>query len=315
MAREGKKLELYEILAAKRAKGKTPLGLETGSVKQANSLEPDPPPPPPVAREERKPSQPEVIVDDAIAPEIADAYRQQATIEPPAPTHYQKEIAASPPREWGPERRTQAPRIPETPEAPKIEPRVEARPEPRPEPRPRSPRELVFTLEIGLIFFSVAFALVAASYFLGYKRGQEEKPVGPVAGDIESASPDRINLRDLEVIPRSTVQPPEQGYTLLLRSVPEAEAMQDRLELELSEAVTLGRQKAGFDIQGFIFRSEGASPRYYLTVGLGGAINDPELDKLRQIYTRMDGITLSRVPTPYLECRIAPIRDLGVSVY
>lgn len=296
MAREGKKLELYEILAAKRAKGKIPPGFDSKGIRPANSLDDEYPDPPPVKADEIR--QAGMIIDDAVSADVERMSQQPAREEPQPDYSQQREAPARRKRE---RQQTQAREMPE--------------PAPMREARPRSPREVVFALDTAMIFFAVAVALVTSSYFLGYKRGQEEKPAG-LAGDIEVVDPDRINFRNLEAGPRPTMRPPEQDYTVLLRSEPATGDIPERLELELAEAVNKGRQLAGFDIQGFIFRSEGNSGQYYhLTVGLGSTVNDQELNKLLQIYNKMDGITFSRVPQPYLGCQVAPIRDLGTPVY
>ncbi len=61
MAKDGRKLELYEILAAKRAKGKIPLGLDA-TAKQTN---------PPEQEMPDVTDAPGVIIDDA----LGGAYR------------------------------------------------------------------------------------------------------------------------------------------------------------------------------------------------------------------------------------------------
>lgn len=294
MAREGKKLELYEILAAKRAKGKIPPGLDAKNIRPANTPDDDYQPPPPLKPEESR--RPGVIIDDSLGPEAAGP--GQASVS---------EADAAPPRREGPFRRS--------PAAPAMARDV---PEPVPvrEARPRSAREVVFALDTALLFFSVVIALVASSYFLGYKRGQEEKPAD-LAGGVDTASPAQISVRSLgDVSHRSPVGPPEQDYTLLLRTEPASEGeLPERLELELGEAVARGRQFLGEEIQGFIFRSDGATPQYFLSVGLARTANDQGLNRLFQVYNNMDGLTFSRVPLPYKGCRVAQVGELGTPVY
>lgn len=314
MAKDGRKLELYEILAAKRAKGKMPLGIESKPAKQANSPDPEP---------EEVTDAPGMIIDDAVGPEIgfvrpekpepaiqpepvAEAERRESfretRLEPPPPVRREPEAATR--QESRPPRRDRSARpVPEYQE-------------PAPEPRPKSPREVVFALDTALIFFTVVLALIGSSYFIGYKRGQEERPAG-LAGvsEIEIADPNRLNIRNLSPAPRAAVRPPETDYTLIIRKEPATDDLPERLELELSEALARGRREAGRDFPGFIFRTGGNDPHYILAVGLGQSANDQELNRLLQIYNVMEGINLSRQPRPYLGCRIAPIRELGTPVY
>lgn len=286
MAREGKKLELYEILAAKRAKGKSPLALDAKSAQQANSLpaEPDVPPP----------GQGGMIVDDSISPEIAREWPAADAAPTPPQTQYRSETRVRKAEQYAP-----------------------PPPEPPPEPpRPRSPREVVFALDTAFIFFTVMLALVGSSYFLGYKRGQEERPAGLVGlSDIELSDPAHLGLRHLGPAPRATIRPAEQDYTLLLRTEPATNDLPERLEMELAEAVARGRQAMGAEVQGFIFRTGGNAPHYALTVGLGRTANDAELHRLLQTYNKMEGLTLSREQRPYISCRIASVKDLGTPVY
>lgn len=283
MAKEGKKLELYEILAAKRAKGKILTGFESKPARQVNS---------PDGREPEQGSEPResakipgIIIDDSLETEYSSTSR--------------------PPME-----------APISPSARESAFKRHADPAPAPEPRPRSPREVVFALDTAFIFFSVVLALIGSSYFLGYKRGQEEMPASMTGvGDIEVVDPGRINLRHLSPAPRAAIRPSEQDFTLILRTEPATDGLPERLELELAEAVVRGNQAGGDDIQGFIFRTSGADPRYVLSVGLGRTANDGELNRLLQIYNKMEGITLSREPRPYIGCRIAPVRELGAPVY
>lgn len=297
MAREGKKLELYEILAAKQAKGKTPLGIGNNNVRQANSIEPEPDGNKQVAPEGAGPG---IIIDDAVSAEIS--------LPRPAPESGERQTYAT---AWeartnrSPERQVQS-AVSQTPEL-----------APEPEPRPKSPREVVFSLDIAFaLFFLPILGLVISSYFLGYKRGQEERPVG-LAGfvDIETADSGLIKLQHLAPAPRSTMRLSDQDYTLILRTEPAGDDLPERLEMELAEAVAMGQKKGGGDIQGFIFRTGGNSPLHVLAVGLGRRADDPDLTRLQQLFYQMDGITLSRTPLPYRECRIAAVRDLGTSVY
>ena len=293
MAREGKKLELYEILAAKRAKGKQLFELK--EAKQANSSkEVD------AGRQKSdSPTPPSVIIDDSIGSEYLADRGMPVSAEP---DESWRETASPPKRgkEWP----------------------VQAKPapmpsEPAPEPRPRSPREVVFALDTAFIVFIAMLALVGSSYFLGYKRGQEEKPAGLAGlGDMEVSDPDRLSLRNLAPAPRAILRPSDQDYTLVLRTEPGSDDLSERLELELAEAVANGRQRGAGDIPSFIFRTSGNDPRYILAVGLGSSANDAELTRLQlQIFNPMEGITLSLEPRPYIGCRIAPVRELGTPVF
>ncbi len=299
MAREGKKLELYEILAAKRAKGKQLPGFEPKAGKQANSPEPE------AESQERGASVDKgIIIDDAINPEYLASQGLAGQAKEEAPKR------EAPPLPQAPRRRTE--RATSVRVAPPPPP-----PEPEPEPRPRSPREVVFALDTAFVFFAVILALVGSSYFLGYKRGQEEKPAGLAGvGELEVQDRDSLSLRNLAPAPRSTLRPSEQDYTLVLRTEPASDDLPERLELELAEAVAKGKQKGAGNIPSFIFKTGGNDPRYILAVGLGASANDAELTRLQlQIYNPMEGITLSREPRPYIGCRIAPVRELGTPVY
>lgn len=302
MAKEGKKLELYEILAAKRAKGKIPPTFEAKPLRQANS------PPEEAERPDKDTTLTSggkaVIIDDAVAEE-AMASRMAEVPVPTFPSPSRRDIAI-----------TGAALRPEAPKSLDRMPAEPAAPRPDPEPRQRSPREVVFALDTAFIFFTVMLALVGCSYFLGYKRGQEERPVSlSGASDIEVTDPARLGLRNLAPAPRSAVRPSEQDFTLILRTEPVTDDLPERLEMELAEAVTRGKQASGSDIQGFIFRTSGSAPLFVLAVGLGKTANDAELNKLLQVYNRMEGVTLSREPRPYIGCRIAPVRELGTPVY
>ncbi len=299
MARDGKKLELYEILAAKRAKGKQLPGFEPKEAKQANSQEPET-----SGQGRATPPAPNIIIDDAVSSEYLAGRGMPIPEEREEP---KREIPVPPKPKRGSERA--APAKPAPPPPPP--------PEPEPEPRPRSPREVVFALDTAFIFFTVVLALVGSSYFLGYKRGQEERPAGLAGvGDMEVSDPDRLSLRNLAAAPRATLRPSEQDYTLVLRTEPASDDLPERLELELAEAVARGKQKGAGNIPSFIFRTGGSDPRYILAVGLGSSANDAELTRLQlQIYNPMEGITLSREPRPYIGCRIAPVRELGTPVY
>lgn len=295
MAREGKKLELYEILAAKKAKGKVSLGVDAKPARQANS-EPEETFAAAGIPEEIMDG-PGLIVDDAIAAEAPRIYAHPQTAAQSGRDdrvrrpREKKNAASAPPHG--------------TPEPAAAEP-----------PRPRSSREVVFALDTAFIFFTVALALIGSSYFLGYKRGQEERPTG-MAGvaDIDAADPGRINIRNLAPPPRSATRPAEQDWTLVLRTEPASDDLPERLELELAEAVARGRQESGREAPGFIFRTAGNNPLYILAVGLGKTANDEELNDLFKIYNRMEGMTFSRVPRPYIGCSIAPVRELGTAVY
>ena len=324
MAKEGRKLELYEILAAKRAKGKVPLGLDA-PVKQANTPEPQP---------EEPTDAPGLIIDDAVAPILSVQEKKESPraetvkIDPPPPVKEASTPARPEPEPLGQraEARTEyvEPRRTRRESKPrKIQERpAQSQPAPvveyvEPEPRPRSPREVVFALDTALIFFTVILALVGCSYFIGYKRGQEEKPVGLAgAAEIEVRDPSRITFRNLGSAPKTTIRPPEQDYTLIIRKEPATDNdIPERLELELAEALLRGKQQSGKDIPGFIFRTVGNDPHYILAVGLGQNANDQNLNELLQVYYAMEGVTLSREPKPYRGCRIAPIRELGTPVY
>jgi len=313
MAKEGKKLELYEILAAKRAKGKMPLALDA---KVPPPEEEPPPPPAPVPEKPRslgyeKPEVPEtrekmIIVDDALDGTAVD--EGYPSYLPPQP-EYQQTAPVRQNKAF--QRAAQVAPPPQAAVAPPLQP-----PPPPPEPRVRAPREVVLALDTAFIVFVIVLALAGSSYFLGYKRGQEERPAGLVGlGDIDSANPDSINLRHLSPPARAGVAPPEQDYTLVLRTEPAADNLPERLEYELAEAMARGGREAGLDLQGFIFRNtKGNDTRFVLAVGLAKTPNDPELQKLLQIFNKMEGISLSRESRPYIGCQIAPIRELGVPV-
>lgn len=306
MAKEGRKLELYEILAAKRAKGKQPLGLDSKLLKPANGRDEEAP-----GTKTTGPER-EVIVDDSLGSEFAPIREEVLEVsEAPASGG----LFPRPRETRRGETRRGEPRRAETRilTVPAEEP---AALEPAPEPRRRSPREVVFALDTAFIFFTVVLALVGSAYFLGYKRGQEERPTGLAGvGDIEVSDPARLTLRNpVPVSSRATVRPAEQDFTLILRTEPAADNQPDRLELELAEAVAVGKQKGAGDVSGFIFRTEGNDPRYVLAVGLGKSANDAELNRLRTIYYQLEGVTLSREPRPYVGCRIAPVKDLGTLV-
>ncbi|MCC8179747.1 MAG: hypothetical protein LIP23_02380, partial [Planctomycetes bacterium] len=115
--------------------------------------------------------------------------------------------------------------------------------------------------------------------------------------------------------PRAAIRPSESDFTLILLTETVTDELTERLELELAEAVARGRQATNLDVQGFIFRTGGNEPRYVLAVGLGRTANDAGLNSLLQVYNRMEGVTLSREPRPYIGCRIAPVRELGTLVY
>lgn len=320
MAREGKKLELYEILAAKKAKGKAPMGFDPKTIR--HTAVPETQSPDSRAFEQNR-AAPGIIIDDAVSAEylnargVRDAPTETPAIPSPPPaltTHpvYQPPVAQPVQPDAWPTR----PRDRAAPQAMQASAPMPVVPEPAPEPRPKSPREVVFGLDTAFIFFIVVLALVGSSYFLGYKRGQEERPAGLAGiGDIEMSEPGRVNLRHLAPAPRATLRPSEQDYTLILRTEPAGEDLPERLELELAEAVALGRKQGGGDIQGYIFRTGGNNPLYVLAVGLGRTANDAELDRLLKIYYRMEGVTLSREPMPYRGCRVAPVRELGTAVY
>lgn len=294
MAKDGKKLELYEILAAKRAKGKLPVGFESKETRQANSI------PGERGGQEEVAGKPPgtIIVDDAVAHEYMAAAAPQA------------DTAILPP-EGESKRQSKARMRREAREA------REHREEPEPSPpRQRTTREVVFALDTAFIFFLVVLALVGSSYFLGYKRGQEERPAG-LAGlsDVEVSDPDRLSLRHLAPPPRAAVRPSEADYTLILRTEPASDDLPERLEMELAEALTRGRQETQVDFPGFIFLTGGNDPRYILAVGLARTANDAELNRLMQLYNQMTKISLSREPRPYIGCRVAPVRELGTPVF
>lgn len=311
MAKDGKKLELYEILAAKRAKGKIPLGVETKPAKQANTPDPE------------VTDAPGLIIDDAVNGMLPPPVSEPGEVKPDS---VRQTVATPPPQQT--ERKKSAPVPVKRPESQYGRPAARQPttfappgefPDPAPvqEPqRPRSPREVVFALDTALVFFTVVLALVGCSYFIGYKRGQEERPAG-LAGvtEIETADPGRLNIRHLSPPPRSAMRPPEHDYTLIIRKETASDDLPERLELELAEALARGRQELGRDIPGFIFRTTGADPHYILAVGLGQSANDQELNRLLKVYNDMEGINLSRQPRPYLGCRIAPVRELGTAVY
>lgn len=321
MAKDGKKLELFEILAAKRATGKVPLGLDAAKpAKQANAPEPDMP---------DVLDAPGMIIDDAVSAEVGFTPPQEsreperdATRKMPSPSA--RDDAPAPLPASG-RTDTRADARTDTRVQRKdsslfrsVQEHAEA-PAPAPElvpARPKSPRELVVALDTALITFTVVMMLVACAYFIGYKRGQEERPAGIVgAAEIETADPSRVNIRNLAPPPRAAVRPPEQDFTLIIRKEPAASELPERLELELAEALTRGSRDAGRELPGFIFRTSGADPQYILAVGLGATANDEELARLLKIYNDMEGITLSSQERPYLGCRIAPVRELGAPVY
>lgn len=275
MAKDGKKLELYEILAAKRAKGKMPQLFEQ---KQP--------------QEQQEPELPELpsnlrSIDPAPPPQRS--YTAAAALA----------SAISGSRVGSREKMSGVAAAPVS--APPAEPKV------------RKPREVNIALDSAFIIFIIIVALVVSSYFLGYKRGQEERPAGPIGlGDIENATADHVNLRHLSPAARATVLPPDQDYTLVLRTEPATEDLPERLEYELAEAIAKGSQQFGSQVQGFIFlNSTGNDARFVLSVGLARTPNDADLNRLMQIYNSMEGITLSRESRPYIGCQIAPIRELG----
>lgn len=308
MAKEGKKLELYEILAAKRAKGKAPLGLDTKTAKQANTPEP-----PEIT------DRPGMIVDDAVSGDFQQVEAPETTREepPPAPPPPRPEKRARDDGEAEEPKKTwfKGTQSPKPPPAPKPQPVVHeyVEPEPLPPPRPKSPREVVFSLDSALFFFVIVLVLVGTSFLIGYRRGQEEKPTGLAGLSLETMDGERLGIRYIVPLPRSSVKPPDHAFTLILRREPGSDELPERLEYELAEALTRGRKETGTEFPGFIFRTDGND--YILAVGLGKSSNDPELDRLYQIYNAMEGITLSRQPRPYLGCRVAPISELGTPVY
>ena len=297
MAKDGKKLELYEVLAAKRAKGRHPLALETKPSRPPASA-------PPARPATTIPIRPPVIVDEA----VQAAYEADLN-KTPSP-------AAVNPSDAEPEGDSRY-RFKDGWLRRRGEARLDNAAEPAPEPpaRPRTPREVVFSLDAAIVFFMAILAMVGSSYFLGYKRGQEERPVGLAGEGIENADAERIPFHRLRPPPRSAVRPAGQDYTLVIRTEPAGGDMPERLEMELAEALARGRREAGADIPGFIFQTGGAEPRYILAVGLGKTAGDPDLDRLLKIYYKMDGIPLSREPAPYRGCRIALVGELGVPVF
>jgi hypothetical protein len=284
MAKEGKK-DLYEILAAKKEKGRgKPLAAEI-AISPADA--------PQLALPRIGTPRPAVIVDNTVL------------TEPPAEEENgdeseesQKETALKRFSGW------------------QFAKTIDSEPEPPPIPRRRSPREMVVSLNTAFLCFTVVLALVGCTYFLGYKRGQEERSALPaIDGGIGQGDPGRINPMRLEAAPRSVLRPADQDYTLIIRTEAADEELQERLVLELSEAVARGGLEGGGNVPGFIFKTGGTDPRYVLAVGIGKSVNDPVLDGLLKIYYRMDGLTLSREPTPYRGCRVAPVRELGSQVY
>lgn len=302
-----------------------PVLVEPKPARQAN-MPPDSEKP---GRGASPPEPPGVIIDDAVAGMLAA--KQAEPPEPPAqietPQPKQEKPKTEPPRRPRFDFPFPAPLQAPAPEARAADTRIvvehravqeRALPEPIPaQPaRPRSPREVVFALDTAFIFFTIVLALVGSSYFIGYKRGQEERPTGLVGiGDVDVADPAHIGIRNLAPPPRTTVRPSEQDYTLVLRTEPVTDDPTERLQLELAEAMARGKQAGGGDVQGFIFRTGGNDPRYVLAVSLGRTINDPDLEKLRKIYNDLTGITLSREQKPYVGCRIAPVKELGTLVY
>lgn len=307
MAKDGRKLELYEILAAKRAKGKAPLGIDAKSAKQANAPEAEP----------EITDAPGLIIDDAVSAQ-ANFSRSAEAVAPTreAPKAPAASVRPEPPRREPEPTRHEPPAAPPRRERYVPPPPVQEYVEPAPEPRPKSPREVVFALDTALICFTIVLALVGSSYFIGYKRGQEERPAG-LAGiaEIETGDPNRLSIRNLTPPPRAAMRPPETDFTLIIRKEPATDDLPERLELELAEALARGRSESGMDFPGFIFRTSGNDPHYIIAVGLGQSVNDAGLNRLLQIYNVMEGITLSRQPRPYLGCRIAPVRELGTPVY
>ncbi|MDR1535151.1 MAG: hypothetical protein LBU64_08665 [Planctomycetota bacterium] len=296
MAKQGKKLELYEILAAKRGKGKQPLAFEPRSLRPPGKPGPEP------AAADRIGTAPALIIDEGVLPELPNAVSGEGW------------------KKAGPEVKTAPGEIhffspPQRPAYPAAV-AAEAVSEPKAPPRPRSPREVVLALDMAF-FCSLAFlGMAVCSYFIGYRRGQEERPASLVGGDdIFYADPNRLSPRRLAPAPRAVVSPGEQDYTLIIRTEAVDGELPERLELELAEAVAKGKLGGGDEVQGFIFKTGGTDPRFVLSVGLGKSANDPRLDKLLKIYYQMDGLTFSRETTPYRGCRVAPVRELGVQVY
>lgn len=309
MAKEGKKLELYEILAAKRARGKAPLSKETKPiVSNVSEATPDP-----VRHYNRK-----VIVD----PAVEDAYAAQERMAAPPPTSEpEPEVQVSGYAQAAVQAPSPSPSmvVPPPPPVlmpPTVQPAHDSYPEPAPEPRVRSSREVVFGIDSAFILFVIIIGLLASSYFLGYKRGQEEKPAGVSAtGDVESGDFDKFNVRALTPAARPSIRPPEQDYTLVLRSEAAKDALPERLEMELSEALAKAREKFGEESPGFIFKTGGSEPRFVLAVGVGKDAVDPGLDKLLKFYNTLQEVVMSREPWPYKNCKVAPIRELGTPVY
>ncbi|MDR1612219.1 MAG: hypothetical protein LBT97_05475 [Planctomycetota bacterium] len=290
MAKDGKKVELYEILAAKRAKGKLAMPVDkTGPMYEAErALTPLVPGRTDIPRAAGART---IVIDEAVDAGPAggaQAYGQRSFPPAELPRTGDGDVVHAPP---------------EPEEIPS-------------EPRKRSMREVNFGLDTVFVLFVVVLALVGSTYFLGYKRGQEERPTGLVGlADIENANPDLYGLRNLSPAARSSIHPPEQDFTLVLRTEPAEEDTRDRLEMELAEAMARGSREVGTDVPGFLFRSSrGNDARYVLAVGLGKTPNDPELNRLLQVYNTMDGIALSREPRPYIGCQIAQVGDLGTPV-
>ena len=281
MAKEGKRLELYEILAEKRAKG-IPL-LEKPAVRSIN-------PPPPV------PAKPAKVPVQNPAQNY-DYYTQATTFAPKRAEN----IALEPKIE-----EMQLAEVFSEPENVKKNPEVA-----RVEPRAKSAKEIVFALDTAfMVFFAVTVLLISA-YLLGYKRGQEEKNIVAGNAEIDNADLAGINLRSLPPAIRSVTRPPEQDYTLILRTEPVKDVDLRRLDLELAEAMLRGRKDVGVDIQGYIYRTSGTEPRYVLAVGLGKTRDDAGLEKLRNVYSKMERLTMSREETPFQAANIAQVKDLG----
>lgn len=326
MAKEGKKLELYEILAAKRAKGKSPLQMDPRAGPPAEDDEPSAPAFPSTVQ----PSLPPSGGSSGMPPPVPPPAPAPAAAPGPAESGADKMVIIDDALDqsdvdegfggYGPSsgmfRQTAKSRkVKSVAERPAAAP-ASALAVPEPEPRVRMPREVVLALDTAFIIFVIVVALTGSSYFLGYKRGQEERPAGMIGlGDIETVNADHLNLRHLSPASRITVLPPGQDFTLLLRSEPVAENSLERLEYELAEAVARGSREAGVDVPGFIFQNtKGNDSLYVLAVGLGRTSNDPELERLYRIYNKMDGISMSRNPQPYVGSMISPIRELGVLV-
>lgn len=257
MAKEGKKLELYEILAARRAKG---IGVsDANPVSQASHA------PPPQTE------------PGSQAPPFRKA---DAPFSEPVAEHYVTPVE----------------------------------PLPTIEPRPRSPREVVFKLDVAFMLFVVATTLVIASYFLGYKRGREERPTALVTtDDVDSANLGDLSLRNVQPLTKVLIRPPENDYTLVLRSEAAKDVQIDRLNWELAEAIERGRRKSGEEIQGFIFQTSGGDAQYSLAVGLAKTRDDQALDRLRKIYYEME-MSIAREPRPYKTCKISQVKELGAVI-